>query len=141
MKTLTEKQELEAYLGDSPHQPPISSQIHAQEAPTAANTESMDVARPPTPPSSGLNRVLAALILGFIAGLGVYGVETHRHAMGRDAFLASQSQLWDHRYTETHAAIIFGIILAIGAGVGLYEFLAFAIDKALNRTRRGGANR
>jgi hypothetical protein len=129
MKRLTDEQERETYMGNSDSPGPT--------APLPAVEQTRPELPPPRPGPGRkpriLSRLLAATLLGLGAGLGIYALEAHRHAMGKDAFLASQAQWWDRRYTDTHAGVVVTMTLAVAAAAAVYELLALGIHKALNK--------
>jgi hypothetical protein len=82
--------------------------------------------------SSGTGRVLAAMSLGLAFGLYRHYVQMRQLQLGREGFLAQQSQYFD-RITGVHSVVfmlIAGVILAAIA-VGLYEVIAAGFTKAI----------
>jgi hypothetical protein len=129
MKRLTDEQERETYMGNSDSPAPMAPPSATEQA----RVEPLPAGVKPDRRPHALSRLLAAALLGLLTGLGVYAMEAHRHAMGKDAFLASQAQWWDQRYADTHAGVVVTMTLAVAAAAGVYELLALGIHKALHK--------
>jgi hypothetical protein len=81
---------------------------------------------------SKTGRVLAAMSLGVAFGLYRHYFQMRALQLGREGFLAQQSQYFD-RITRLHSTgltLIAGVIVA-GIAVGLYELIAAAFTKAI----------
>ena len=81
---------------------------------------------------SKASRVLAAIFLGVMLGLYIHFRQMRNLGLGRDVFLARQSQYFDQitRVHSTGFMLIAGILLACIAA-GLYELIAAAITRVL----------
>jgi hypothetical protein len=81
-------------------------------------------------------RVYAVAAVGVLLGLGDIALHSIRHAMGKDAYLASQARLFDRMYSTVHQgrSLVFGVVTA-GLFLGLYELIAAGLLAMLQSRR------
>ena len=77
-------------------------------------------------------KFLLALTFGAVFGLLVHADQEKWHRLGREAFLAYQSNQFDQHTATAAGVIIFCAIFALGL-YSLYEGVAFAILKVVTR--------
>ena len=82
----------------------------------------------------GVDRILSALLLALLFAAYIHHDYTKWTNLGRDAFLANQSNRFDHHITQSHwIPMIIGIFIVISVFLVLYELLAALFGKFLNK--------
>jgi hypothetical protein len=82
-----------------------------------------------------LSRIIAALIMAFLAALMVHIMDAKEHHLGREAYLAKEAVDFDDETAHPSSFVrylIFGLITSC-LYIGLYEILSFFIRKILER--------
>ncbi len=86
-------------------------------------------------------RVLTAILLGSVVGLGMHLITVREREGGRQAFLDSQSRRFDSFISKQHSVVpgVLAGVLVVGATATAYEFVAWAISLAIGSAKKKGA--
>jgi hypothetical protein len=85
------------------------------------------------------SRLLAALAVSVLVSAGAYRLDLRNHAIGKQAFLARQADVFDKTYAQLHPISHFLIgVSAAGAFLGAYELITMILSAAARPKKGSG---
>jgi len=84
-----------------------------------------------------LSRIISAAIIGIVAAIAGNITRANEGDIGRDAYLAKAAATYDRHLAHHHSIVVSAIsyLIVIGIIFAVYELIAFAVFKILDRNQ------
>jgi hypothetical protein len=88
-----------------------------------------------------IGRILSLIVVSVLLALVTRQVESNRHQMGREEFLAKQAERYDKHYAkpDSIALMVVGCFILAVPFFGAYEGIAWGLSYALKGVDEGDA--
>jgi uncharacterized membrane protein len=84
-----------------------------------------------------ISRIIAALVMAFLAAIVVHIMDSHDHSLSREAYLANQARDFDDEVAHPKSFFAYLVLGLIGSAMyfGLYEIISLIIGKIFERLK------